>query len=74
MKPLRSIALIDCQSFYASVEKAAHLEYEGLPLAVCGDPLRRSGIVLAACPNAKSMGVTTEERIGDAIGKCPGLV
>jgi DNA polymerase-4 len=73
-KPLRTVMLIDCQSFYASVEKAAHPEYEGKPLAVCGDPLRRSGIVLAACPIAKSFGVTTAERIGDAIGKCPDII
>lgn len=74
MKPLRTIALIDCQSFYASVEKAAHPEFANKPLAVCGDPTRRSGIVLAACPLAKSYGVTTAERIGDAIGKCPELI
>jgi DNA polymerase-4 len=73
-KPLRTVMLVDCQSFYASVEKAAHPEYEGKPLAVCGDPLRRSGIVLAACPIAKSFGVTTAERIGDAIGKCPDII
>jgi DNA polymerase-4 len=73
-KPLRTVMLLDCESFYASVEKSAHPEYEGLPLAVCGDPLRRSGIVLAACPIAKRSGVTTAERIGDAIGKCPNLI
>jgi DNA polymerase-4 len=74
MEKERSIMLIDCQSFYASVEHATHPEYEGLPLAVCGDPTRRSGIVLAACPLAKAKGVTTAERIGDAIGKCPELI
>jgi DNA polymerase-4 len=73
-KPLRTVMLLDCQSFYASVEKAANPEYEGKPLAVCGDPLRRSGIVLAACPLAKKAGVTTAERIGDAIGKCPDII
>jgi DNA polymerase IV len=72
--PLRTVMLLDCQSFYASVEKAANPEYEGKPLAVCGDPLRRSGIVLAACPLAKKAGVTTAERIGDAIGKCPDII
>jgi DNA polymerase-4 len=73
-KRLRTVMLADCQSFYASVEKAAHPEYQDKPLAVCGDPLRRSGIVLAACPIAKSFGVTTAERIGDAIGKCPDII
>lgn len=66
--------LADCQAFYASVEKAAQPQYKHKPLAVCGDPKRRSGIVLAACPIAKSYGVTTAERIGDALAKCPDLV
>ncbi|MGU3473176.1 DNA polymerase IV [Paenibacillus sp. D51F] len=68
------IMLVDAQSFYASVEKAAHPEYEGRPLVVAGDPSKRSGIILAACPLAKKMGVTTAETIGDALGKCPELV
>jgi DNA polymerase IV len=70
----RTIFLVDCQSFYASVEKAAHPEYKDRPVAVAGDPERRSGIILAACPIAKARGVTTAERLGEAIGKCPELV
>lgn len=66
--------LADCQSFYASVEKAAHPEYKDRPVVVAGDPARRSGIILAACPIAKRYGVTTAERLGEAIGKCPDLV
>lgn len=66
--------LADCQAFYASVEKAAQPEFKHRPLAVCGDPKRRSGIVLAACPIAKQHGVVTAERIGDALAKCPELV
>ncbi|MBW4083048.1 DNA polymerase IV [Paenibacillus sp. S150] len=69
----RHIFLIDGQSFYASVEKAAHPEYRDMPIAV-GDPERRNGIVLAACPIAKSHGVTTASRIGEALAKCPELV
>lgn len=67
------IFLVDCQSFYASVEKAAHPEYHNKPVAV-GDPERKSGIILAACPIAKSRGVTTAERVGEALAKCPELV
>jgi len=70
----RVIMLADCQSFYASVEKAAHPEYKDKPLVVSGDPARRSGIILAACPLAKKYGVTTAERLGDALRKCPHLV
>ena len=43
----RVVMLVDCQSFYASVEKAEHPEYKDRPLVVAGDPERRSGIVLA---------------------------
>jgi nucleotidyltransferase/DNA polymerase involved in DNA repair len=70
----RTIFLADCESFYASVEKATHPEYKNKPLAVAGDPARRSGIILAACPIAKKFGVTTAERLGEALLKCPELV
>jgi DNA polymerase-4 len=68
------IMLADCQSFYASVEKASHPKYKHKPLVVAGDPKRRSGIILAACPLAKKYGITTAETLGDALGKCPNLV
>lgn len=71
---MRVVMLADCQAFYASVEKAAQPQYKDEPLAVCGDPKRRSGIVLAACPIAKSYGVSTAESIGEALVKCPDLV
>lgn len=70
----RVIMLADCQSFYASVEKSAHPEYRDRPLVVAGDPARRSGIILAACPLAKSYGITTAERLGEALAKCPDVV
>lgn len=69
----RSILLVDGQSFYASVEKSAHPEYKDKPVAV-GDPERRSGIILAACPIAKSRGVTTASRVGEALTICKDLV
>jgi len=69
----RSILLVDGQSFYASVEKAAHPEYQNKPVAV-GDPSRKSGIILAACPVAKDRGVTTASRVGEALALCPDLV
>lgn len=70
----RIIALADCQSFYASVEKADHPEYADKPLVVAGDPKRRSGIILAACPLAKRYGVTTAESLREALAKCPDLI
>ncbi|HEX7056004.1 MAG TPA: DNA polymerase IV [Bacilli bacterium] len=73
-KQERVIMLFDAQSFYASVEKAAHPQYRDKPVVVAGDPARRTGIVLAACPLAKKYGVTTAERLGEALKKCPELV
>lgn len=70
----RVIMLADCQSFYASVEKAANPQYADKPLVVAGDPERRSGIILAACPLAKQYGVTTAETLREALAKCPELV
>jgi nucleotidyltransferase/DNA polymerase involved in DNA repair len=70
----RTVLLADCESFYASIEKAEHPECRDKPVVVAGDPKRRSGIILAACPLAKRFGVTTAERLGSALSKCPDLV
>ncbi|NHN35452.1 DNA polymerase IV [Paenibacillus agricola] len=70
----RIIFLVDCESFYASVEKAAHPEYKEKPVVVAADATRRSGIILAACPIAKSYGITTAERLGESLSKCPDLI
>ncbi|WP_166238077.1 DNA polymerase IV [Paenibacillus turpanensis] len=69
----RTIFLIDGQSFYASIEKAARPELSKKPVAV-GDPSRKSGILLAACPEAKARGVNTGLRVGEALAQCPDLV
>lgn len=70
----RIIMLVDMQSFYASVEKAMQPQYKDMPLIVAGDPARRSGIVLAACPIAKSYGISTADRLWEALNKCPDVV
>lgn len=70
----RVIFLVDMQSFYASVEKADHPEFKDLPLIVSGDPERRSGVVLAACPLAKKYGVQNAWRLWEAQQKCPQAV
>lgn len=74
MAKQRTIMLIDMQSFYASVEKAKMPEYRDKPLAVAGDPARRSGIILAACPLAKAKGVSTAEPLWQSLQKCPELI
>ncbi|GGE52678.1 DNA polymerase IV 2 [Pullulanibacillus camelliae] len=68
------IFLIDIQTFYASVEKANRPELHHKPVIVSGDPKQRSGIILAACPIAKSYGIKTAERLWTAKQKCPQAV
>ncbi|KHD84752.1 DNA polymerase IV [Bacillus ginsengihumi] len=68
------ILLTDIQSFYASVEKVRNNEYKDKPLVVAGDPERRSGIILAACPLAKKYGIKTAETLWEAQNKCPDLI
>jgi DNA polymerase-4 len=70
----RIIFLADMQSFFASVEKAANPALRDKPIVVAGDPQRRSGVVLAACPLAKAYGVTTAEVLWKAQQKCRDLV
>ncbi|SFX07221.1 DNA polymerase-4 [Thermoactinomyces sp. DSM 45891] len=67
------ILLIDCESFYCSVEKAMNPNLWCKPTIVCGDPVRRSGIVLAACPIAKLAGVKTTQPLWEALQHCPDL-
>lgn len=70
----RTVMIADMQSFYASVEKACRPETANKPVVVAGDPKIRSGVVLAACPIAKQYGITTAERLGEALNKCAGLI
>lgn len=44
-----------------------------IPSAICGDPKKRHGIILAKSPIAKQYGVVTAETIGNAQKKCPQL-
>ncbi|MGE5702339.1 MAG: DNA polymerase IV [Clostridia bacterium] len=74
MDSKRVVFLVDMQSFYASVEKAANPAIRDKPIVVAGDPKRRSGVVLAACPLAKAYGVTTAEALWQAEQKCRQLV
>ncbi|MEB3101224.1 DNA polymerase IV [Ferviditalea candida] len=67
------IFLVDMQSFYASVEKVANPQYKDRPVVVAGDPARRSGVLLAACPIAKKHGAATGMRLGEALKQCPEL-
>jgi DNA polymerase-4/DNA polymerase V len=76
--------LADMQSFYASCEVASRSEFAAQrqednddsdpALVVAGDPQRRTGIILAATPPAKRLGVNTAMTLGDALRLAPDLI
>ena len=70
----RTILHCDLNGFYASVELRERPELRDTPVAVCGDPESRHGIILAKNEIAKGFGVKTAETIWQAQRKCPGLV
>lgn len=70
----RTILHCDCNGFYASVECVLHPELRSVPMAVCGDPESRRGIILAKNELAKGYGIKTAETIWQAKRKCPQLV
>ena len=70
----RVIFHCDCNSFYASVELLSHPDLRAKPVAVCGDPQSRHGIILAKNEPAKACGVKTAETIWQARRKCPDLI
>ena len=70
----RVIFHCDCNCFFASVELLSHPELRDKPVAVCGDPKSRHGIILAKNEPAKAFGVKTAETIWQARNKCPELV
>lgn len=70
----RIILHSDLNSFYASVECLYHPELRERPVAVCGDPEARHGIILTANRIAKNAGVKTGEAIWEAKQKCLSLV
>lgn len=70
----RVILHCDLNCFFASVELLDHPELRDVPVAVCGDPSVRHGIILAKNEPAKRCGVQTAETIWQAKKKCPELV
>ncbi len=70
----RTILHCDLNGFFASVELLSHPELQDKPVAVCGDPESRHGIILAKNEPAKKYGIKTAETIWQAKRKCPDLV
>jgi len=71
---IRSILHCDLNNFYASVECLLRPDLKGKPVAVCGAPEERHGIILSKSQEAKAYGVRTAETIWEAKAKCPGLI
>ena len=70
----RVILHSDLNNFFASVETTLYPELKGKPLAVCGDPKKRRGVVLAKNYEAKKYGIQTAETGVSALQKCPQLI
>lgn len=68
----RTILHCDCNGFYASVECILRPELRETPVAVCGDPESRHGIILAKT-SWPSVSDSTAETVWQARRKCPGL-
>ncbi len=70
----RVILHSDCNSFYASCESLLNPDLKKVPMAVCGNPENRHGIILAKNELAKKYDIKTAETVYQALRKCPDLV
>jgi len=64
-----AIAHVDCDAFYASVEKRDHPELAEEPVIVGGSV---RGVVLTCCYIARRFGVRSAMPMGQAMRLCPG--
>lgn len=70
----RTILHSDVNNFFASVECASKQELFNKPVAVAGNPKKRTGVILAKNELAKKYGVKTGQVIWEAKNLCPELV
>lgn len=70
----RTILHSDVNNFFASVETVTRPELRDKPVAVTGNPKKRTGIILAKNEKAKIYGVKTGQTIWEAQKLCPELV
>lgn len=70
----RDILHSDVNNFFASVECATRSDLKDKPVAVTGNPKKRTGIILAKNEIAKKFGVKTGQTIWEAQQICPQLV
>ncbi len=65
------IAHLDCDAFYAAVEKRDHPEWRHLPVIVGGG---RRGVVTTCCYVARQFGVHSAMPMFKALAKCPDAI
>lgn len=70
----RIILHCDLNNFFASVECIENPKLQGKPVAVSGNPKKRTGVILAKNEKAKSFGIKTGDVIWEAMQKCPKLI
>ncbi len=70
----RIILHSDVNNFFASVECADKPELMDKPVAVAGNPEKRTGIILAKNEIAKKFGIKTGQTIFEAKQLCPDLI
>ena len=71
--PDRTILHCDMNGFFASVELLDRPDLADKPMAVCGNPDNRHGIILAKNELAKKYGIVTAETLWSAKKKCREL-
>lgn len=64
----------DMNNYFASVEELHNPHLRDVPMAICGNPESRRGIITAKNQKAKKLGIQTAETVYSALRKCPNLV
>lgn len=69
----RIIFLVDMNAFFIGCEMRRDFSLKGKPSAVAGDPVKRTGIILAANYEARAFGIKTAMTLHQALNLCPHL-
>lgn len=71
---MRTVAHVDMDAFFASVEALLHPEYRGKPLVVGADPRSRRGVVATCSYEARAFGIRSAMPIAEAVRRCPHAI